>query len=121
MRVTFNGIEVEHSPVSYWQYAYTFHYLLRLNDRGHRFFPHLECSSVNDIYAFIELFIFLEVIDTGVYHDPPYPTLKRTFVLKGVYLGKYFNKTLLQHILRIFPVVGKPVTHRKHLRTKAVV
>jgi hypothetical protein len=53
--------------------------------------------------------------------NAPDPTLKGTFVLKGVYLGKYFYKSLLQHILRIFPVVGEPVADGQHLRAVPVV
>jgi hypothetical protein len=53
--------------------------------------------------------------------DPPNPTLESTLVLKGVHLGKHFYKSFLQHILRIFPVVGEPVADSQHLRTVSIV
>jgi hypothetical protein len=38
-----------------------------------------------------------------------------------MYLAEYLDKTFLQHILRIFPRGGEPVTYRKHLWTISVV
>jgi hypothetical protein len=53
--------------------------------------------------------------------DPPDPTLKCTLILKGVYLGKYFYKSFLQHILRILPVMSKPIAYSQHLRAVPAV
>ena len=41
-------------------------------------------GSMNHIHTFIELLIFFEMVDTGMHHNSPYPTLKCSFVLKGV-------------------------------------
>jgi hypothetical protein len=56
-----------------------------------------------------------------MYDDPPDPTLEGTFALKGVYLGKHLYKSFLQHIFRVFPVVGEPVADGQHLRTVSIV
>ncbi len=38
-----------------------------------------------------------------------------------MYLGKYFNEPFLQHILRIFAVGCKTVTHTQHFWAEPVI
>jgi hypothetical protein len=64
--------------------------------------------------------VLLKVVDAGMHYDPPNPSLKSSLVLKSVYLGKYFNKSFLKHILRIFPVMCISITDSQHLRAKPV-
>jgi len=56
-----------------------------------------------------------------VHNNPPYPSFEGTFILKRMYLGKHFNKSFLEHILRILPIMCKPVTYRQHLGAVSVI
>jgi hypothetical protein len=50
---------------------------------------------MNDIHTFIELLVFLQMIDTSMYHDSPDPTFKGALALEGMYLGENLDESLL--------------------------
>ena len=76
---------------------------------------------MNQVYTFVEFFILLQDIDTGMNNDSPDPSFESAPVFKCVNLCKDLDKTLLQHIFCIFPVVGKTITYCQHLGAVPVV
>src|SRR5688500_8032695 len=114
MTVAFHSVKVQNGPVSDRQQPDTFNHLLGLDNGRHTILPHLHPGSMNDVHTFIELLVLLQDIDTGMNYDPPDPAFKSTPVLKCVDLQKYLYKSFLEHILGIFPVMSKTVTHSQH-------
>src|SRR6185437_15297641 len=121
VRITFDRIQVEDGTIAYRQDADTLYDLFCLNDRRYGFLSYLHAMCMHDIQTLIEPFVLFEVVDAGMNDDAPDPTFECTFVLESVHLRKYFYKTFLQHILRIFPVVGETVAYGKHFWTIPIV
>jgi hypothetical protein len=49
------------------------------------------------------------------------PSLKSTFVLKGVHLGEYLYKSFLQHVLGVLPRLCEAIANRQHFGAETVV
>jgi hypothetical protein len=81
----------------------------------------MNTAGMKDIHILIKALIFFQAIDTGMHDDPPDPAFKSALALKCVYLGKNFDKSLLQHVLGILPIVGKPIAYSQHFRAVPVV
>src|SRR5678810_947166 len=76
---------------------------------------------MNYVYAFVELFIFLQDINTSVDNNSSYPAFKSAPVTERMHLRKDLDKTFLQHILCILTIMCETITHRQHLRTIPII
>jgi hypothetical protein len=71
---------------------------------------------VNQIHPF-----FLEVIDTGIHHNPLQPCPEGRLKPERTQFTESIGKRLLQHILRLFLLMGHPVADVIHgLAVKSV-
>lgn len=56
-----------------------------------------------------------------MHHNPSDPSFQRTLEAVLAKIGKYFNKSILKHILCIMPVACIAVTDAHHLGAKAFI
>ena len=57
---------------------------------------------MNNVHTLIELLVLLQMIDTGVYDDAPYPSFKCSLILESVYRVIYLIISLsMQSIKKI--------------------
>ena len=117
MRISFNCIKVQYRSIAQRQDTDALNNSFCLDNGWNTFFTNLDTTGMNEIYAFIEPLIFLQMIDTGVNNDPPDPALQCTPVFEGVYLVEDLDKSFLQHIFCVFAVVSIAVANHQHFCT----
>ena len=99
MRISFDGIQVEDCPVAVGQPGDTFQQIIC------RKAIQYGCIRVFNLFAIFinrgtqpESIVFTEIFECRRYKDPSHPGAKRTCGRIGLYLGEYFDKSILKQV-----------------------